>query len=349
MKPIAINLALQGGGAHGAFTWGVLDRLLEETWIELEGITATSAGAVNATALKAGYVKGGHEGARSELDMLWQGLGGVPAETPAPVLDWLKAISLPLHMIAGLTEANPALKAAEAVTRSFSPYETNPLNIHPLRSAIDSFFDYDYVCADSGPKLFISATNVRTGKIRIFQGEQITTDAILASACLPQLYQAIEIEDEATGRMEAYWDGGFMGNPALFPLFYETTSSDIMLVHINPLYREDVPRTAVEIENRVNEISFNSSLLRELRSIEFVHRLIREGKVTKGDMKDIRIHSVADDATMNQLTAGTKTTPNAGMFLQLKDAGRLAMEGFLATHAGDLGKKGTCDLRKMFS
>ncbi len=349
MKPVTINLALQGGGAHGAFTWGVLDRLLEEDWLEIEGITATSAGAVNAAALKAGLVAGGNQGARAELDAFWDKMAGVPNPIPDPIKEWLSAYSPPLSLIAAMTDNNPALKAATLMSQSFSPYEINPLNVHPLRSIIDEFLDFDRVCAVDGPKLFISATNVRSGKIKIFKDQEISTDVILASACLPQLYQAIEIPDPETGELEAYWDGGFMGNPALFPLFYETKTSDILLVHINPMRREEIPRSVKEIENRINEISFNSSLLRELRSIEFVHKLIREGKVNKGDMKDIHIHSIADDETMVQLGVSTKQAPSAPLLMQLKEAGQVAMELFLTENVDHLGVRGTCDLRAMFS
>ena len=348
LKPVRINLALQGGGAHGAFTWGVLDRLLDEDWISIEGITATSAGAVNAAAFKAGFVAGGAQGARESLDAFWGELGGISSLTPGPVKDWLETITPSLPIIANMAQYNPALKAAEVFTRTFSPYESNPLNYHPLRSMVDEFFDFDKVCADQGPKLFISATNVRSGKVKIFEGPEISTDAILASSCLPTLYQAVEIEDPKTGILEAYWDGGYMGNPALFPLFYGTKTSDILLVHINPMHREEVPKSAMEIENRINEISFNSSLLRELRSIDFVQRLIREGKVKKGDMKDIHIHSVADDETMVKLGAATKSTPNAGLLSRLKEAGQLAMEQFLGDNGDQIGKKGTCDLKAMF-
>lgn len=349
MKPVTINLALQGGGAHGAFTWGVLDRMLDENWIEVEGITATSAGAMNAAAFKAGFVEGGREGARARLDGFWEAIGGLTNLTPATVKEWLLSISPSLPVLSGLTEYNPAVKAAELVSQTFSPYEINPLNFHPLRRTVEDFFDFEAVCAAQGPKLFISATNVRSGKIKIFQGTEISTDAILASSCLPQIYQAVEILDPATGVVEAYWDGGFMGNPALFPLFYETKTSDILIVHINPMRREDIPRSAKEIENRVNEISFNSSLLRELRSIEFVHRLIREGRVKKGDMKDIHVHSVADDETMVQLGVTTKQVPSAAVLLKLKDAGRVAMDTFLSENGDRLGETGTCDLKAMYS
>ncbi len=237
-----VNLALQGGGAHGAFTWGALDRLLEEEAIEIEGITATSAGAMNAAALKAGWIENGNAGARDWLDRFWLQVSGLDGGVPDGVLQWLRQIAPSPAVTARALEASPLVLAGEAVTRMLSPYQFNPLNYHPM--------------------LFISTTNVRTGKIRVFDGDQINADAILASACLPTLYQAIEIDDPETGRREAYWDGGYMGNPALFPLFYKTECHDTIIVHINPLHREELPHTSTEILNRINEISFNSSLLR---------------------------------------------------------------------------------------
>lgn len=349
MTPVTINLALQGGGAHGAFTWGVLDRLLDEAWIEIEGITATSAGAMNAAALKGGLVRGGRTGARTALDTLWDTVGGEGTLLPAPIYEWLKTVSLPLPMLSHLADWNPAMAGASAVGRVFSPYDLNPLNLHPLRGIVDDMLDREAVCGDEGPKLFIAATNVRSGKIRVFSGDEISTDAILASTCLPTIYQAVEIHDPKTDRIEAYWDGGYIGNPALFPLFYNTTSPDILIVHINPTYREELPRSAREIENRINEISFNSSLFRELRAIDFVQRLIDEGRVTKGEMKDVNVHSLRDDATMTALGVSTKLAPTPGLLAQLKSAGQIAMDSFLNTHADDLGKRSSVDLRAMFS
>ncbi len=349
MKTCKVNLALQGGGAHGAFTWGVLDRLLDEPWIEIEGISATSAGAMNAAAFKGGYVAGGREGARDSLNAFWDGIAGEGTLMPEPVHDWLKSVSPSLSVLSQMADWNPALAGANAVSRVFSPYDLNPLGLHPLRGVVDSMIDHDAVCAKDGPKLFIAATNVRTGKIRIFSGKDVTTDAILASACLPTLYQAVEIYDPKTNRTEAYWDGGYIGNPALFPLFNETSTSDIMIVHINPTVREELPKTARDIENRINEISFNSSLFRELRAIEFVQRLIHKGRIEKGEMKDLNIHSVADDATMVSLGVTTKLTPTPGLLAQLKYAGQTAADTFLSEHGGDLGKRSSCDLRAMFS
>ena len=343
-----INLALQGGGAHGAFTWGVLDRLLEEDRIVIEGITATSAGAMNAAALKSGWLNDGNAGARVKLDAFWEALSGPASPGSKRVENWLTYLIPSAEIYSKMVQASPGYLAGDAITRVFSPYELNPLNIHPLRPLVSDFFDFDKVCADQGPKLFVSATNVRTGKIKIFSGDDITEDVLLASACLPTLYQAVEIEDPETGIVEAYWDGGFMGNPALFPLFYETETDDTLIVHINPIRRDQVPRSAVEIMNRMNEISFNSSLLRELRAIDFVHRLIEDGHIGHNQMKDVRIHSIMDDELMTQLSAATKLAPNRSFLDKLKAAGRARMDDFLTNHWGDIGERATVDLRAMF-
>ncbi len=344
-----INLALQGGGAHGAFTWGALDRLLEEETLAIEGISATSAGAMNAAALKSGLVAGGLDGARASLDRFWLRVAGLDGYLPDGLLDWLLSVAPSPALTARMLELSPVTAGAEAVTRALSPYQFNPFNYHPMRSVVTEMLNYDAVCASAWPRLFICATNVRSGKIKVFEGDEITPDAILASACLPTLYQAIQIADPASGRLEAYWDGGYMGNPALFPLFYATDCTDTIVVHINPLRREELPFTSAEILNRINEISFNSSLLRELRAIDFVHRLIESGAVAPGAMKDIHIHSVQDDALMQMLGVATKLTPDRGLLLQLKAAGRAAMDTFLERHWDDIGRHSTVDLRQMFS
>jgi len=303
---------------------------------------------MNAAALKSGMVAGGRAEARSSLDRFWLKVAGLDGFLPEGALDWLREVAPSPALTARALEFSPLALAAEAVTRVLSPYQFNPTNYHPMRSIVTEMLDFDRVCAAALPKLFICATNVRSGKIKVFSGDEITPDAILASACLPTLYQAIEIVDPATGRLEAYWDGGYMGNPALFPLFYHTESSDAIIVHINPLRRDELPRTSTEILNRINEISFNSSLLRELRAIEFVHRLIEAGKIAPGAMKDIHVHSVQDDELMRQLGVATKLTPNRGLLLQLKAAGRAAMDRFLAWHWEDLGARSSIDLRAMF-
>lgn len=340
-----VNLALQGGGAHGAFTWGALDRLLEEEGVEIEGISGTSAGAMNAAALKAGMVAGGRAGARESLDRFWLSIDGVDGVLPPLLLDWLKEISPSPALTARALEASPMGLAAEAFTRLVSPYQFNPANYHPMRAAVTRLLDYDCVQAQAWPKLFIAATNVRSGKVKVFHDREVTPDAILASACLPMLFQAIEIPDPKTGEVEAYWDGGYMGNPPLFPLFYGTTTPDVIIVHINPMRREEIPKTSTEILNRVNEISFNSSLLGELRAVEFVHRLIREGRIEPGAMMDVRVHSVQDDALMRQLGVASKLTPSRGFLLQLKDAGRVAMDRFLEENWDAIGARSTVNVR----
>lgn len=340
-----VNLALQGGGAHGAFTWGALDRLLEETSIDIEGITATSAGAMNAIALKHGWVLDGRDGARAWLERFWLKVAGLDGVLGEAALDWLRHVWPSPALTSRMLEFSPTVVATEAVTRLLSPYQFNPTNFHPLRGVVEEMVDTGCAASAVGPKLFVSATNVRDGRPRIFQGPEITADAILASACLPTLYQAVEIDDPKTGRREAYWDGGYMGNPALYPLHYHTKAVDIVIVHINPLYRDELPRTTSEIVSRINEITFNASLLRELRSIAFVNRLLDDGTIAPDRMKRNLVHSVSDDALMNQLGLVTKMTISRTLLLQLRDAGRAAMDRFLAAHKADIGRKSSVDLR----
>ncbi len=349
MPKLVINLALQGGGAHGAYTWGVLDRLLEEDDIEIEGISATSAGAMNAAAFKHGWLLDGNAGARDQLDNFWLSLAGLEGALGEATMEWLRAVSPSPAFTARMLEFSPTVIATDAVTRVLSPYQFNPVNYHPLRRVVEALIDTDALGSDRGPKLFINATNVRDGKPRIFQGREITPDAILASACLPTLYQAIQIDDPKTGRREAYWDGGYTGNPALYPLHYHTRTPDLVIVHINPLYRDQLPTTASEIETRLNEVSFNANLLSELRSIDFVNRLIARGDVAPGVMKHNNVHSVSDDGLMNQLGLVTKMTISRTLLLQLKEAGRASMDAFLTRSRRHIGKRSSVDLRAMFT
>jgi NTE family protein len=226
--------------------------------------------------------------------------------------------------------------------RTFSPYEWNPFDINPLRDLLGEMIDFEAVCTDCAPHLFICATNVRSGKIRIFGDADMSTDAILASACLPFLFRAVEIDGEA------YWDGGYMGNPALFPLFSGTGARDIVIIGINPIERNEVPRSARDILDRVNEISFNSSLLRELRAISFVHRLLADGHLRPGAMKDVLIHTVRDDETMVELSVATKLNPEPEVIDHLKARGREAADTFLREHWEKLGEEGSLDLQAMF-
>ena len=336
---LRINLALQGGGAHGAFTWGVLDRLLEDEELEIAGISGTSAGALNGAALKAGLLKGGRDGARENLDWLWRRVGAVG---DMRLTGWMTAFAPPPGAISQLLEASAPFAVAEAASRVFSPYDYGPFYRNPLERIVRRF-KYDAVCADEGPAFFVSATNVRSGKIRVFQKHEITTDAILASACLPTVFQAVEIEGDA------YWDGGYTGNPALFPLFAPDLPGDIVVVNINPLYRNEVPTDAREILNRINEISFNSSLLRELRAINFVQRLLKEGQVAENAMKRVFVHMIADDELMRQLSVASKLVPVPSVLQDLKDAGRTAANTFLSEHKNKIGKASSVDLAEMYS
>jgi NTE family protein len=342
VKTKSINLALQGGGAHGAFTWGVLDRLLEEERLDIAAISGTSAGAMNGAALKSGLLDAGRDGAKAKLNWLWSEIGAV--EHPS-LPTWMTGMTP--AAVSHAVQFSPLYMAMDAMSRISSPYATGPLYSNPL-TRIAEQFSYDRVCAKDGPNLYICATNVRSGKIRIFHDDDITADAIVASACLPTIFKAVEIFDPKSNEIEAYWDGGYMGNPALFPLFGQELPRDLVIVNINPLHREKVPTTPQEIQNRINEISFNGSLFRELRAIHFVRRLLSDGSLRPGSMKNVLVHMIADDALMTQLSVATKTIPTPYVLSELKAAGRNAADGFLRSHWGAIGKESTVDLREMF-
>ena len=261
---------------------------------------------------------------------------------------WLLGASPATAAVSAALENSLAYGMADAVSRFTSPYAMGPFYSNPLAPVVAAF-DYGTVCAAQGPRLFVGATNVRTGKIRVFTGEDIGAPALLASACLPTLFQAVEIHDPATGRTEAYWDGGYSGNPALVPLFAPDLPADIMIVNINPLIRADLPRSPQQIQTRINELSFNSSLLRELRAIAFVRRLLAQGALMPGSMKNVLVHMVADDALMNDLSVATKILPNPVLLGRLKAAGRAAADGFLRAHKDDLNQRGTVDLEAMLA
>src|SRR6266566_1657857 len=263
-----INLALQGGGAHGAFTWGVLDRLLEEKDLGFEGLSATSAGAMNAAVFAYGLAVDGREGARKALTGYWKRVSDAAKLGPLQ--------PNPIDRMLGDHKLtwSPVFSLMGIVTRVLSPYEFNPADYNPLREVVEQSIDFDVLRRPDCPvKLFLSATNVRTGKVKIFAGKEISTAAVMASACLPTMFHAVEIDGEA------YWDGGYMGNPALFPIIYNCKSTDIVIVHINPLFRKEVPRAADDILNRINEISFNSSLMREMRAVSFVTKLVTQKRI----------------------------------------------------------------------
>ncbi len=337
-KPVA--LALQGGGAHGAFTWGVLDKLLEDDRLSIEAMSATSAGAMNAVVMAHGYSLGGIEGARAKLAEFWKAISDFGTISsllrPSFFETWFQTAG-------AFSDLSPAYYAFQAMTQMFSPYQFNPLNFNPLRDVLTTVVDFEHLKAcPITARLYLSATNVRTGKIKIFENKDLSPDAVLASACLPYLFQAIEIDGEH------YWDGGYMGNPAIFPLIYRPGTRDVVIVHINPIERPDLPRTAPEILDRINEISFNSSLLREMRAIAFVSRLIAEGRVETDRYSRMLIHSISDDTTMQSLGVASKLDPDWDFLCTLRDAGRRAAAIWLDAAYDDIGNKSSVDLAKVY-
>lgn len=339
MARVSVNLALQGGGAHGAFTWGVLDRLLEDDGVEIASISGTSAGAMNGAALKAGMVKGGRAGARAALRDLWERISGVG---DLSAVGWFRPFLPSMSAAVQMSEALMPVSPSDLASRMFSPYDWGPMWRNPLSPVVRAL-DMEAVCSSEGPKLFVAATNVHTGKVRVCSGEDVSPEALLASACLPTAFKAVEIEGEP------YWDGGYSANPALFPLYDEDLPDDVVIVSINPLLREETPKTTPEILNRMNEISFNASLLRDLRAISFVKRLIAEGSVTRGAMKEMLVHLIAEDELMRGLSVRTKLAPTPVLLHDLFEAGRGAADGFLSAHREDIGKRDTVDLEAMFS
>jgi NTE family protein len=322
-----VSLALQGGGAHGAFTWGVLDALLEDGRFAVEAIAGASAGAMNAVVMVEGWLSGGIDGARSHLETFWR-RASIDGSLPRAQRVLLSRI-LGFRSIQALTDV---------IGQSFSPYQTNPLNINPLRDAIDALIDFDRVRACTDVEIFISATNVWTGKVTIFKTQELTADHLMASACLPTVFQAVEIDGVP------YWDGGYMGNPALFPLYYETMTDDILLVQINPLERRQTPRTPREIDDRLNEITFNGNLLRELRAVAFVKRLIDEGKLSPDEYKNVHLHRIDASGELDDYESSSKRKAEWDFFVQLRDAGRRAAQSWFEAHYGAIGLRGTFDV-----
>lgn len=338
LKPV--TLALQGGGAHGAFAWGVLDRLLEDGSLDVEAMSATSAGAMNAVVMAYGVSLGGAEGARAKLAEFWKAISDAgrlysPVRT-TPWEQWLQAFGIK-------SEVSPSFMAFQAMTHLFSPYQLNPWGFNPLKDVLTNVVDFSrlQICPVA-TRLYLTATNVRTGKVRIFENRELSADVVLASACLPYVFQAVEIDGEH------YWDGGFMGNPAIFPLIYRKGSRDVVVVHINPLERAKLPVTAPEIFDRINEISFNSSLMREMRAIAFVTRLIDEGALDDKRYARVRIHGISDDAAMAELGVATKLNPDWEFLTRLRDAGRRACDVWLARNFESIGERSSVDIGDVY-
>ena len=334
-KPLLIDLALQGGGAHGAFTWGVLDRLIEEPWLKIDGISGTSAGAMNAAVMASGLEHGGVDGAKAALETFWKAVADAGRFSPMQ--------RSPLALMSGrwTLENSPMYMATELMTRMFSPYDLNPLNAHPLRSILAETVDFD--CLAKAPlRLFITATNVRTGTGRIFRNAEITPDVLLASACLPTMFQAVEIDGEH------YWDGGYVGNPTITPLVRECNSNDTILVQINPIVRDEVPKTARDIMNRLNEVAFNSPLVKELRMIALLNKVADVGHGEGAQWARMRIHRIASDR-VTEVDSTSKLITEWTFLSALRDEGRRSAGLFLEAHGADLGKRSTLDLDAMLA
>jgi NTE family protein len=329
-EPVLVDFALQGGGSHGAYTWGVLDRLIEEPWLRIEAISGTSAGAMNAALVADGWMQGGAEGARAALDAYWRRVSQAAAFSP------LQRSPLDRMMGRWTLDTSPAYVVMDLMARVLSPYDLNPLGFNPLRDILTDSINFDRL-ARAPIKLFITATNVRTGRGRIFRNAEITADVLLASACLPTMFQAIEIDDDP------YWDGGYAGNPTLTPLVRESDANDIILVQINPRERPDRPRTANEVLNRLNEISFNSPLMKELRMIALLRQVADPGHGEGARWAGMRTHRIMSDA-LADFGASSKLNAEWEFVSLLKEEGRKCADAFLTAHGEDIGKRSTADL-----
>jgi NTE family protein len=332
-----VDLALQGGGAHGALTWGVLDRLLADERIEISAVSGTSAGAMNAVVMAEGLDKGGRKGAREALAAFWRSVSDAATFSPIQRSLWDRVTNR------FSLDRSPGYLLFELLSRQFSPYELNPLNINPLRDLVASMVDFERVNHCQALKVYVTATNVRTGRGRTFTQPELSVETVMASACLPFMYQAVEIDGEA------YWDGGYSGNPALYPLVEDKATRDLIVVQINPLVREDLPRTGREIINRLNEITFNASLIKELRAIELLHQLIEAEGLESERYRDIYVHLIHAHEELKELDASSKMNAEWSYLTHLKERGQAWAETFLKRHFNDLGKRSTFDLKSLFT
>ncbi|MFO7557409.1 MAG: patatin-like phospholipase family protein [Desulfobacterales bacterium] len=336
-SPKKINLALQGGGSHGAFTWGVLDCLLESEKVRIEAISGTSAGAMNAVVVADGLMKNGRDGARENLESFWKKISEMGQSSPVQRTFY--------DMLTGNwnLDHSPGYVYTDLISRLASPYELNPFNMNPLQDMLAELVNFDRVRSCDRMGLFISATSVRTGKVKVFNRKELNADAIMASACLPFVFQAVEIGGEA------YWDGGYMGNPVLFPFFYQCKSRDIVIVQINPLGCQETPKTARDILNRVNEITFNSSLLSELRAVDFVGRLVKDGKLDPNQYKQMLVHMIKGEQAFKPFNASSKMNTEWAFLKKLFEIGRQSAGEWLKGHYDKLGRESTVDVRAILS
>lgn len=336
-KKKKIKLALQGGGAHGAYAWGAIDALLEDDRIEIEAVVGTSAGAMNATTTACGLITGGAERARELLRSFWKKASDAGKNGP------MKPTWLDKKMSRGNMEYSPLWLFFDSLSRIFSPYELNPKNMNPLQDLIEQVVDFEAVRGGKDIcKLYIAATNVLNGRLRIFEQHELTPKAVMASACLPFLFQAVEIDHEY------FWDGGYCGNPPIYPLIYAGGSNDILIIQINPINIPDVPRTARAIMDRVNTLSFNSSLMREMRAIQFVSDLLDRGELDGEKYSRVNIHTIDAESELAQFSVSSKLNPDWEFLTYLHDIGRRKGKRFLEQNFDKLGKSSSTDIREKF-
>lgn len=328
--PVPVDLGLQGGGAHGAFTWGVLDRLLEEEWLRFDGISGTSAGAMNAAVMLDGLGNGGPKGARAALEEFWRQVSQAAQLSPLR--------RGPLEILTGrwTLDYSPVFAWLDMASRVVSPYDANPFGWNPLARILEERIDFGRLVR-SPVKLFVTATNVRTGRGRVFRNAELTPQVLLASACLPTLFQAVEIDGEA------YWDGGYAGNPTMTPLVRECGSRDAILVQINPIERPGTPRSAREIHNRLNEVAFNATLIKELRGMALLKRVADPGRGESAVWAEMRVHRIASEV-MVELGYSSKLIAEWDFLAMLREEGRRAAATFLEAHGADLGVRSSLDL-----
>jgi NTE family protein len=328
------NLALQGGGSHGAFTWGVLDRLLEEERLTFDGISATSAGAVNAIVLADGLAAGGRKGAKKALQFYWQKVSALASRGVFQTSLFDKA-----NPDFGL-EHSPGYLLMESMTYFASPYQINPLNYNPLSDLLTETIDFKRVREQQAVKLFISATNVQTAKVKIFEGKELDVERVLASMCLPLMMHAVEVDGEY------YWDGSFAGNPAISPLIFNCVARDMIMVHITPTERPGVPKSSPAIMNRMQEISFNTSLIREMRTLTFIDEKVDGGKMT--GMTPMLVHLIEAEDLIRKLSWSSRLNGDWDFLTHLHEMGRARADKWLADNFDRLGVESTVDLRAKY-
>lgn len=333
-----INLALQGGGAHGAFTWGVLDRLLEDGRLEFDGVSGTSAGAMNGAALVYGLVTGGRDAAREALDRLWDNVARQSLLSPFQP-SWIERLTGTPNL-----EFAPGYAAFDTLVRLYSPYVFNPFGWNPLRDVLRGVIDFDVLREAQSTRLYVGATDVRLGKLKVFSGAEISAEALLASACLPFLFQAVEIGGSH------YWDGGYLGNPTIYPLIHSCSAQDIVVVQINPIRRDAVPITPTQIVDRMNEVSFNAAFLREARALEMINRLLDGGHLQPGEsgLRPMYLHLVGAEDEMQDLTVSSKLNADRAFLLNLRERGRRAADLWLEETWDGLGRRSTFVVESMF-